>query len=111
MIVPDPLAEIRQEAVALAEQLIASSKDLVVRVRSLHQLLQSGVDLSGSADLSSFAAIDSEADAWPIGVAADLLDAGYRARCEQEMQSYGEECWPAVQRGCREVMRLLSRPN
>lgn len=112
MTAADPLAEARAEAVTLATRLLASSEDLVVLVRSLSRLLlQLGVDVHDSGDLSALAAVDAEADAWPIGVAPALLDSVYRARCEQEMQSYGEECWQVVRRGCREVLSLLSRSN
>lgn len=102
----------RAEAIALARQMLDSCDHLVVRMRHLKQLLLGlDVDLHSSEELMAIVAVDSEADAWPIGVGPDQLDSEYRLRCEREMQSYGEQVWQPIRGSCRAVLTLLSRPN
>ena len=98
----------RAEAISLAEEMLVSESQVIVRTLRLHSLLvELGVDAT-SNDLLVFKGIDSEADAWPIGVSPDRLDPNYRARCEREIEDYGKRCLSAVRAGCQAVLSLLS---
>lgn len=100
------------EAIALASQMLASSDQLIVRVRRLRQLLQRlDVDLNSSEALNAILAVDSEADAWPIGVGSDQVDPAYARRCNLEMDSYGDQVRQSIHASCRAVLTLLSSPG
>lgn len=101
----------RDEASELARRMLESPADLIQRARQLLGLLRS-LGLDDSAEATVFKVIDSEADAWPIGVSDRLLEPGYWQRCQEEMRRYSIETWPSARAGCEGVLALLSaRPN
>ena len=105
----DPVA-LRSTARQLASRMLSCSENLIPLCVELHRILcQLGLDTK-QEDLAVLAAIESEADVWPIGVDPELVEPRYLSRCRKEMAVYGNECRPAIERACRAVMRLCSEP-
>ena len=101
----------RSEALDLASQLLVSPEELVVRCRRLLRLLKAlDVDMHRD-ELMIFRTVDSEADRWPVGVAAEWLDPAYHRRRSAEIQEYSQSVWAEVCRGGRAVQALLSQSN
>lgn len=100
------------EATSLANLILQSPTDLVVRCRQLLGVLgKLGVPRDTEC-LSTLIAIDSDADDWPIGVDPSLLEPGYHQRCVAELREFEQRNWPYAQSACQSVLELLSaRPN
>jgi len=105
-----PHLQMRAEAVSLASQMLESPTDLIPRCRRLLTVMRA-LGWEGHECLATIRVVDSDADAWPIGVAPQRLDAAYHRRVLDEQASYCQDAWPGVQVACRAVLALLSRPN
>ena len=90
--------------------MLESPADLIVRCRRLLRVMRD-LGMDGYEELGVFRVVDSEADAWPIGVEVSLLDSTYRSKCADEEMHYSQEVWPAIQMGCRAVLALLAKHN
>jgi hypothetical protein len=93
-----------------ASQVLESPSDLIPRCRRLLTAMRA-LGLYEHESLVAVRAVDSEADAWPIGVAADLPDVDFSRRVIDDQSSSCQAAWPSVQVACRAVLDLLSRPT
>ena len=90
--------------------MLESPTDLIPRCRRLLRAM-CALQLDDHECLAAIRAVDSEADAWPIGVAPHLLDATYHRMGVEGQLRYCQDAWPIVRVGCQAVLALLSGPD
>ena len=97
---------LRQQAIELAHEMLASDDDLIVRCRKMSRLLTE-LNAPREQPYLIFVAVDSETDHLPLTVEPELLDPEYRLRCLKEAEEAGRFYRDGITEGCRAVLELF----
>jgi hypothetical protein len=95
---------LRSRAAKLAQEMLADSDSLVQRCSQMWSLI---LEIEGDQyppEFTIFTVVPSESDHLPIGVAPELLEAGYRERAKREEAEITRFYLSGIREGCRAVI-------
>jgi hypothetical protein len=95
---------LRYRAAKLAEEMLADSDQLIQRCSQMWSLI---LEIEGDQypqEFTIFTVVPSESDQLPIGVAPELLEAGYRERVKREEADFIKFYAASIREGCRAVL-------
>ena len=97
----------RHELVSFASAMLAGEKGLIEGVRQICALRFEIEDPENEVFLAA-RGIDSETDAFPLGLARATCSPDYLQRMDREMQSYLSDAQADILAVCREVVSAFS---
>ena len=95
---------LRSRAARLAEAMLADSDSLIQRCSQMWSLILLIEGDQYPQDFTIFTVVPSESDHLPIGVAPELLEAGYRERVKREEAEITRFYLAGIREACRAVL-------